>query len=92
MTKTEKKTLVFVAQTRWIGNDEWTNGIYVGRTVEAVEAAILDDENETIRDNNECPGVVEGDPDTGWIKPFESFADLAAESEFCVDVWDYSLL
>ena len=43
----------YVLQTRWIGDDDWTNAIFVADTEEAAKQQALDAENQQKRENYE---------------------------------------
>ena len=58
----------YVLQTHWIGDDDWTNTVYVADTEEAAKQQALNAENqhkrETYRDDREYGGEMgnyEGD-------------------------------
>ena len=68
---------IFVLQTRWLGGDEWTNGIYVADTEEAAYAAALAEENRVAREDAQETGELHVD----W----QSLAEVREAGNF--DFW-----
>lgn len=65
---------VYVLQTRWLGDSEWENGIYVGATEEAAVAEALREENAAAAED-----AAEDGED---FEPYESLSDVAESGEF----------
>lgn len=75
---------IWIAQTRWLGGDEWTNSVYVGFSREDVERQIVDEANEDVKEEAKYSGFI-GEPEL-----YPSLERLIKDNagEFLVDIYE----
>ncbi len=75
-------TKLWIAQTRWLGGDDWTNNVYVGFSREDVEAQIVATANEDVQAE-----IAETGED---LRLYASLEQLVNDNggEFLVDIYE----
>jgi hypothetical protein len=66
-----------IVQTRWIGTDDWTNSVYVAKTLEEALQQIVDEYNDQQREEAEDNGE-----DPVLVSSVEEIQE-ASDGEFC---------
>lgn len=78
-TPAQPRVLYYVCQWRWVGDDDWTNNVFIGATEAEVEQEVVDAIHAETRDELEY--ALEGKQDRNHVENLENWLDLETVSQ-----------